>query len=112
MPVRILQYQSGCRPRGRCTPFCINPRCFDLVAEQYLATDTFLKNPPPELTWATFAQPLGIATAALLMPPLELTRASPFARTLKVAVVETVRLKLLPCVLYQHPWSRTAHATL
>ena len=57
---------------------------------------TFLKNPPPELTWAIFAQPLGQATAALLMPPLELTRASPFARTLKLAVVETARLKLLP----------------
>jgi hypothetical protein len=84
---------------------------FDLVAEQYLATETFLKNPPPKLTWATFAQPLG-ATAAFLMPPLELTRASPFARTLELAVVETARLKLLPRCLYQHPWSRTAHASL
>jgi hypothetical protein len=66
-----------------------------LVAEQYLATETFLKNPPPKLTWATFAQPLG-ATAALLMPPPELTRASLLARTLEMAVVKTVRSKLLP----------------
>jgi hypothetical protein len=66
-----------------------------LVAEQYLATETLLKKPPPKLTWATFAQPLG-ATAVLLMPPPELTRASLLARTLELAVVKTVRSKLLP----------------
>ena len=82
-------------------------RCFDLVAEQYLATDPFLM-PPPELTRAIFAQPLDNATATFLMPPLKLTWA-PCAQPLKEAMVSDIRLQPLPCLLYQLQRQRAHH---